>query len=52
MLETAAQLKAHAERVLAQTVLSEAMPLGNVTEMTAEERVRLGAWIRGGMPDE
>jgi uncharacterized membrane protein len=33
-------------------VLTETMPLGNLTEMTAGERARLGAWIRTGMPDE
>lgn len=51
-LETPAELKAHAGRVLAQTVLSQAMPLGNVTGMTEAERARLAAWIRAGMPDE
>jgi uncharacterized membrane protein len=51
MLETADQLRAAAPRVLAQAVLTDAMPLGNETGMTAEERARLGAWIRGGMLD-
>jgi len=51
MFDTPEELKAHAERVLAQAVTTEAMPLGNVTEMTPEERARLGAWIRAGMPD-
>ncbi|HUF88001.1 MAG TPA: urate hydroxylase PuuD [Thermohalobaculum sp.] len=51
-LETPAELRAHAQRVLAQTVLSDAMPLGNLTGMTEQERARLGAWIRAGMPDE
>jgi uncharacterized membrane protein len=52
MFDTAGQLKAAAQKVLAQTVLTEAMPLGNMTEMTPDERARLGAWIRAGMPDE
>lgn len=52
MFDTAAQLKASAQKVLAQAVLTDAMPLGNMTEMTPEERARLGAWIRAGMPDE
>ena len=51
MLETADQVRANAARVLAQSVLSDAMPLGNITEMTPEERARLGLWIREGMPD-
>ena len=34
------------------SLLTDAMPLGNLTGMTAEERARLGAWIKAGMPDE
>jgi uncharacterized membrane protein len=52
MLTDAPLLKSHAARVLAQAVLTEAMPMGDETGMTAEERARLGAWIRAGMPDE
>jgi len=52
MFDRADQLKANAQKVLAQAVLTEAMPLGNMTEMTPEERAKLGAWIRGGMPDQ
>ena len=51
MFDEPAQLKAHAARILAQTVLSDAMPLGNKTGMTEEERQSLGAWIRAGTPD-
>ena len=51
ILETAEQLRASAPRVLAQAVLTDAMPLGNETGMTPDERARLGAWIRGGMPE-
>lgn len=50
-LETAEELRAAAPRVLAQAVLTDAMPLGNETGMTADERARLGAWIKAGMPD-
>ena len=52
MLETAAQIRPHAAKVLAQAVLTDAMPLGNETGMTAEERALLGAWIRAGAPDD
>ena len=52
MFDDADQLKAHAVRVLAQAGLTDAMPLGNKTGMTEEERARLGAWIKAGMPDE
>jgi uncharacterized membrane protein len=51
VLETADQLRAAAARVLAQAVLTQAMPLGNETGMTEEERAQLGAWIRAGMPE-
>ncbi len=52
MFDEAGQLKTHAVRVLAQAVLTDAMPLGNKTAMTEVERARLGAWIKAGMPDE
>ncbi|HEY0598388.1 urate hydroxylase PuuD [Sphingopyxis sp.] len=42
--------RAYAERIKRTAVDSESMPLGNATGMTSEERVRLGAWIDGGMP--
>jgi uncharacterized membrane protein len=29
-------------------VTTQAMPLGNVTHMTDDERARLGAWVAGG----
>ncbi len=35
-----------AERVMAQAVLSKAMPLGNATGMTDTERAELGTWLR------
>jgi uncharacterized membrane protein len=34
--------------VQAQAVQSNAMPLGNETRMTREERDKLGAWLAGG----
>lgn len=52
MLEEIADIRAHASKVLAQAVLSKAMPLGNETEMTQEERAQLGAWLRAGAPVE
>ena len=51
MLHTPELLKRHAPDVLAQAVLSHAMPLGNETGMTEEERALLGAWIGAGTPD-
>lgn len=51
MFDDLAQIEANAQRVLAQAVIGRAMPLGNLTEMTEEERAQLGQWIRAGMPD-
>jgi uncharacterized membrane protein len=36
---------------MAQAVIGKSMPLGNLTEMTDEERARLGQWIRAKMPE-
>jgi uncharacterized membrane protein len=48
MLETPAQLRRFASLISQQAVRTEAMPPGNVTEITAEERQVLGAWIAAG----
>ena len=48
VLETAAQIVANAAAIRAQAVASHAMPLGNLTGMTDDERARLGAWIDAG----
>ncbi len=45
MLETLDDLKRHAQQIAIQAVNSKAMPLGNKTKMTPEERALLGAWI-------
>ena len=45
MLETLEELKRYAKQVEIQAVNSKAMPLGNKTDMTVEERAKLGAWI-------
>ncbi len=43
--DTLEQIASQADTIKAQAVDSNAMPLGNVTEMTDEEREALGAWI-------
>ena len=50
VLDTPAQIAARADAIRAQAVDSRAMPLGNVTGMTDEERETLGAWIAAGTP--
>jgi len=45
ILETPADVAAHADKVHANAVAGNAMPLGNLTGMRDEERVLLGAWL-------
>jgi uncharacterized membrane protein len=45
VLETTEQLRKHAALIMAQAVQNKAMPLGNQTGMTEEERQKLGAWL-------
>jgi len=52
VFDTPADIRNYAAQIRAQTVLTEAMPLGNETEMTAAERQTLGDWIAGGAPLE
>lgn len=43
-LDTAAEIRRHAEPIRLQAVLSHAMPPGNVTGLSADERKVLAAW--------
>jgi uncharacterized membrane protein len=45
-LETIADIRKHAAAVYTQTVQTKAMPLGNQTAMTDEERAALGRWLK------
>jgi uncharacterized membrane protein len=45
VLDTTEQIRVRAGQIEAQAVDSTAMPLGNVTGMTDQERQALGAWI-------
>ena len=47
LLETIPQIAANAARIMTQVVVNHAMPLGNQTGMTDEERDRIAAWIEG-----
>jgi uncharacterized membrane protein len=44
-IETLADLRQYARLVRVQAVQSNAMPLGNETRMTLDERQKLGAWL-------
>jgi len=45
-LQTIDELRRFAPLILAQTVQNKAMPLGNQTAMTDDEREKMGQWIR------
>jgi uncharacterized membrane protein len=50
LLDTPEHIRANAQRVYEQAVLTENMPLGNATGMTRRERSEIAAWIRAGSP--
>jgi uncharacterized membrane protein len=45
-LESTDDLRRHADLVYKQAVATDAMPIGNQTGMTPEERRVLGVWLR------
>ena len=45
ILENTDQLIRHGKQIVQSAVQTRAMPLGNETGMTAQERLKLGAWI-------
>ncbi|WP_047288378.1 urate hydroxylase PuuD [Pseudomonas protegens] len=48
MFDTPEQIRLQAARIQAQAVASQIMPLGNITQMTQQERELVGAWIAQG----
>ncbi|MCY1173712.1 hypothetical protein D9M73_138860 [compost metagenome] len=48
MLDTPQQIQMLAPKIQAQAVASQIMPLGNITQMTQEERDLIGGWIAQG----
>ena len=46
MLDTEAQIRTEATRIHQQTVVLKAMPIGNLTQMSEEERQLIDAWYR------
>jgi uncharacterized membrane protein len=48
MFDTPDQIAQRAELIGKMAVTTDAMPLGNATGMTPEERTILGRWIAGG----
>jgi uncharacterized membrane protein len=45
-LETISDIRKYATTISAQTVQTKAMPLGNQTGMTDEERATLAQWLK------
>ncbi|WP_017906346.1 urate hydroxylase PuuD [Pseudomonas asplenii] len=48
MFDTPQQIRQLAPRIQAQAVTTQIMPLGNITQMTQQERDLIGAWINQG----
>ncbi len=50
MLDTPEHILAHAQQIYLQAAHTHAMPPGNVTEITPEERKVLALWVESGAP--
>ena len=50
LFDTQAEIVANARRAYEQVVVTKAMPLGNVTGITDDERELIGRWVRSGAP--
>ena len=48
LLETREQIKTLAQQINQQTVVAKAMPPGNLTQLSDEERALIGAWVAQG----
>lgn len=51
MLESDAEIAAHAREIYIQAGRSHAMPPGNVTDMTTDERQLLAAWFESAVEE-
>ena len=50
LLDTDEHVRLHAPLIAAAAVRSDAMPPGNITEMTPDERLTLASWLAAGAP--
>jgi uncharacterized membrane protein len=48
VLETPDQIKVQAQVIYQQVVVTKAMPIGNLTKITDEERARIADWVGQG----
>jgi uncharacterized membrane protein len=51
MLDQASHIRRYARLIGRNAAWSNAMPPGNVTEMTPEERATIAAWLAAGATD-
>jgi uncharacterized membrane protein len=49
-LDTPERIAANAQQIYEQAVATKAMPIGNLTAMTDDERAAVGAWFAAGAP--
>ncbi len=49
-LDSADEIRAHAQQVYQQAVVLKLMPMNNATQITAAERAALGRWYETGVP--
>lgn len=52
MLDTPERIRLHARDIALQAVMTHAMPPGNLTEITPEERALLASWVEAGAKAE
>jgi uncharacterized membrane protein len=50
VLHTPEAMTRNAQRVYQQVVVTRTMPLGNLTQMTEQERAVIAAWVKAGAP--
>jgi uncharacterized membrane protein len=48
VLDSRERILQHAQQIYQQTVVQKTMPLGNMTNITEEERALIGAWFIAG----
>jgi uncharacterized membrane protein len=52
LLHTSADILTNAQRIYQQVAVTRIMPLGNVTQMTDQERAVIAAWVKAGARPE
>jgi uncharacterized membrane protein len=48
MLESPEAIRSHAQAIYQQVVVAKAMPLGNMTNITDDERATIAKWFEAG----